>query len=212
MAVGNVEPGLRERKKVRTRETIARAALALFEERGFQGTTLPAIAEAADVSPRTVSSYFPAKELLVFLDAERELAEFTAFLQHRAPGEGTFDALRGWLDVHLADLEQTAAERAARWRIVEADESLRAYERTLLARFERVIVEALAQDMGTDPGALGPRLAGAAARATFQTIGRWAGEQGAAPSRERAEALIDQGLAFLRAGVRALREGDPPTA
>lgn len=211
MAVGHAGQGLRERKKARTREAIARAALALFEERGFQGTTLPAIAEAADVSPRTVSSYFPSKELLVFLDAEREIAAFTEFLQRRAPTETTFDALRAWLDVHLADLEDTARERAARSRIVEADESLRAYERTLLARFERVIVESLAQDLGADAGDLTPRLAGAAASATLQTIGRWAAEQGAAPSRERAVALIDQGLTFLRAGVRALGEADRRT-
>ena len=43
------QPGLRERKKQQTREAIERAANELFLERGYQATTLPDIAEAADV-------------------------------------------------------------------------------------------------------------------------------------------------------------------
>ena len=70
MAISDEGPGLRERKRVRTRITIARAALELFDRQGFQETTIPQIAEAADVSPRTVSAYFPHKEELAFPDTD----------------------------------------------------------------------------------------------------------------------------------------------
>ncbi len=78
--------GLRERKRERTRKAIAEAALELFARQGFHDTTIPQIAEAADVSPRTVSGYFPAKEDLAFPYADVQMAEFERRLEDRAAG------------------------------------------------------------------------------------------------------------------------------
>jgi len=47
------------------REQILRAALALFAERGFDATTVPAIAEEAGVGAGTIYRYFENKEALV---------------------------------------------------------------------------------------------------------------------------------------------------
>lgn len=62
------EPGLRERKKTRTRETVRREAFRLFELNGYAQTTVDQIAEAADVSARTFFRYFPTKESVLFND------------------------------------------------------------------------------------------------------------------------------------------------
>ena len=61
-------PGLRERKKARTRKTIREHAMRLFTEQGYAATTVEQIAEAAEVSPSTFFRYFPTKEEVVLAD------------------------------------------------------------------------------------------------------------------------------------------------
>lgn len=71
------KPGLRERKKQRTHAAISDAAIGLFLERGFQQVSVAQVAEAAEVSKRTLFAYFPTKEDLVLhrlADHETELA------------------------------------------------------------------------------------------------------------------------------------------
>src|SRR3954454_21185214 len=81
------QPGLRERKKQRTRATIARAAHELFAERGYHATTLPEIAEAADVSTRTIFAYFPSKEDILFSDFPKMKEALGRALDERPEGE-----------------------------------------------------------------------------------------------------------------------------
>jgi AcrR family transcriptional regulator len=61
-------PGLRERKKLKTRAAIQREAMRLFLERGFEATTIEDISEAAEISPSTLFNYFESKEDVVFAD------------------------------------------------------------------------------------------------------------------------------------------------
>ncbi len=58
-------PGLRERKKARTRKALSDTAIALFLERGFAGVSVAEAAAAAEVSKPTLFRSFPAKEDLV---------------------------------------------------------------------------------------------------------------------------------------------------
>ncbi|GAB2461265.1 TetR family transcriptional regulator [Streptomyces incanus] len=77
MCVVDGKPGLRERKKQRTRAAISDAAIALFLEHGFDQVSVARVAEAAEVSKRTLFAYFPTKEDLVvhrLADHETELA------------------------------------------------------------------------------------------------------------------------------------------
>ncbi|MFB7663536.1 TetR/AcrR family transcriptional regulator [Kitasatospora sp. NPDC056138] len=86
--------GLRDRKKLRTRDALRHAALDLFDTRGFEGTTLDDIAAVVDVSKRTVLRYFTGKED-VLLAVFREMAALTTReLGRRPPGEAPLTALR----------------------------------------------------------------------------------------------------------------------
>jgi AcrR family transcriptional regulator len=58
--------GLRERKKRLTREAIFAAADRLFAARGFENVTVAEVADAANVSVKTVFTYVSAKEELLF--------------------------------------------------------------------------------------------------------------------------------------------------
>jgi AcrR family transcriptional regulator len=68
MQVTDQPLGLRERKKIKTRQAIRREAFRLIEENGYAATTVEQIADAADVSPSTFFRYFPSKESLLLAD------------------------------------------------------------------------------------------------------------------------------------------------
>ena len=65
--------GRRERKKEETKNRIFVAAAQLFNEKGFDATTVDEIAERADVSKGTFFNYFPRKEALGYYLAEEWL-------------------------------------------------------------------------------------------------------------------------------------------
>ena len=206
MAVEQQE-GLRERKKQRTRETIVRVALDLFVKNGYQQTTIAQIADAADVSPRTVSTYFPAKEELVFDlngDMKDRLAEA---IRGRAPGVNTMEALRGWILAERKFWEAQEHELACQRQVIEGDEGLMAYERAQIRGFEVLLVEGLAVDLDQTPEDLQPRMAGAAAVAVFDLLSdERRPSKAELPAVEEQMEILDQALAFITGGVNALRD------
>jgi AcrR family transcriptional regulator len=69
-------PGRRERRRAEVRERLFQAALTLFNERGFQATTVRAITEAADVGKGTFFNYFPTKEHFWVMYYEQQKRNF----------------------------------------------------------------------------------------------------------------------------------------
>ena len=195
------EPGLRERKRQRTRQAIARAALELFDRQGFDETTIPQIAEAADVSPRTVSSYFPHKEDLAFPDSDEEMERFEARLRERRPGETTADALRSLIGEWTEEWAEHAEQRRVQRRVIDGDERLRAYEHRVLLRAQKPLAESIARDLGVPADDLEPRLAAAATLTVFELISEDFEPGGAIDPMQ----AVDRALVFIGAGVRALR-------
>ena len=73
--------GLRESKKLRTRQEIADAAMGLFAKRGFDHVTVAEVAAAAQVSEKTVYNYFPTKEDVFYDEAPAREAALVAHNQ-----------------------------------------------------------------------------------------------------------------------------------
>src|ERR1700730_16637798 len=119
----NSQPGLRERKKQRTRETIARAAHELFAERGYHATTLPDIAEAADVSTRTIFAYFSSKEDILFSDFAVMREALAQQLAERPEGQDALETVRKFI-LSLHDLKKSEVEEQLSL-CIDNDETLR---------------------------------------------------------------------------------------
>jgi AcrR family transcriptional regulator len=195
-----VRPGLRERKKQKTRETIIGVALELFAERGYEHTTIAEIADAAEIAPRTIFAYFPSKEDILFSDLPQLQERLAQALRDRSDGQTTLDVLRGLI------LESLTPDRnrLLRKRIVAGDSALLRHERARFAPLEQLTIEAIAEDLYAGPDDIRPRIVAAALIAAFNAV-----HDPTAPpeslSPEHAMAVIDDVMSFLRGGLEALR-------
>ncbi|MFC7640604.1 TetR/AcrR family transcriptional regulator [Streptosporangium lutulentum] len=88
------ELGLRERKKRQTRQLISDVASSLFVQRGFDNVAVAEVAEAANISTKTVFNYFQRKEDLFFDRFPQAVDLISWAVRERPPGESPLAALR----------------------------------------------------------------------------------------------------------------------
>jgi AcrR family transcriptional regulator len=194
-------PGLRERKKQKTRDTIITVALERFAEQGYEHTTIAEIADAAEVSPRTIFAYFPSKEDIVFYDQLQVQESLARALRERPEGATALDALREFIFGILAP----DSTRVLRKCVIAGDEALQRSERARYAPIEQLMTDAIAEDLHASPDDIRPQIVAAATIAAFTAL-----FDSAAPpepfSREDATAMIDDVVTFLRGGLEALSD------
>ena len=108
-----------------SRDEVRAVAIALFAKQGYAATSLAEIARAVGVSRTTLFSYFPAKRDLMWdeFDARAER------MRQRLAASEHLPAMDVIVAAILALAHYSTADRAsftARWRIVDADDELRA--------------------------------------------------------------------------------------
>lgn len=125
------------------RDALVAAAFQLFLERGYEQTTVDDIVALAGVGRRSFFRYFPSKEDVVFPDHERCLADMTAFL---TASEETHEPVRRVCDAArlvLLMYAENPSFSVQRYRLTKQVPGLRAYELSVVWRYERALAEYL---------------------------------------------------------------------
>ncbi|WP_433892086.1 TetR/AcrR family transcriptional regulator [Streptomyces sp. CA-111067] len=194
------KPGLRERKKIQTRQTIRRAAYRLFAEHGYDATPVDRIAEAADVSPSTVFRYFPTKEDIVLTDEYDDA--MAALLRARPADEPPLSALRAMMREALGRVLDDPAERdemLQREELMRNVPAIRARSHESMSVTGRLLGSVLAERTGQPADSLEIRVFTATVfTALHETTSYWS-EEG---HEEQLLDLIDRSLTFISGGMK----------
>ncbi|WP_138442376.1 TetR/AcrR family transcriptional regulator [Sinomonas susongensis] len=151
--------GLRERKKLETRQRIIDAALGLFDQRGFDRVPVAEVASAANVSEATVFNYFPSKEDLVYGGMQAYEGQLIAAVASRPDGTGAVAAFRDFVleprGALAADDGGAIAVVARTARIIAGSEALKAREQRIVDQATDALAELIEHDPSA-PSGLGP--------------------------------------------------------
>jgi AcrR family transcriptional regulator len=134
---------LRERKKRMTREAIFAAAQTLFSERGFDEVTVAEIADAANISVKTLFTYIGAKEELLFSGGPTVLDAVVEAVRNRKLAQTPLVAAGQALLAAVDDQDQDR-NLDAFLRLVNGGPAARSRLRTLWDETEDALTEALA--------------------------------------------------------------------
>jgi AcrR family transcriptional regulator len=194
--------GLRERKNRRTRRAIVQATAELTIEGGYAAATIPRIAERADVAPRTVSTWFPAKDDILFDRIDDSIARAT---QHLRTGPGdVVDRLEAWMADESGREQHDPEIARLREAAIAHDPELRARAHQHLEKVQSEIAQAVARHIGVSAQDVGPQTFAGAVMAFLFTL-RSIDLDG----REDGSAQLSVGLVFLRAGLATLTPSRP---
>jgi AcrR family transcriptional regulator len=141
-------PSRRERKKLATRQALHEAAFGLAEEYGLAGVTVDAIADRADVAPRTFFNYFACKEdAILDRDPDRPEALRQALLG-RPSGEDALTALRHVMEAEVARRVLDTERFVRRMRLIQMEPQLRAAMAGISEEIEEALVAGIAERTG----------------------------------------------------------------
>jgi AcrR family transcriptional regulator len=184
--MGRWEPNARGR--------LAKAALTLYAEQGFEQTTAAEIARSAGLTERTFFRHFADKREVLFYGSDAVQDLLVHAVADAPPGAGPMDAVSGALQAVGAMIQETPEPARLRFAVVSANPELRERELAKLAEFAAAIAGAL-RDRGVPE--LAASLAAETGVAVYRvTFARWIGDQ-AERDRPDLPELLRESLAEL---------------
>ncbi|KQS54366.1 TetR family transcriptional regulator [Brevundimonas sp. Leaf363] len=172
--------GLRARKRSETHGRIQAEALRLFLVSGFDSVTLDDIAEAAEVSRRTLLNYFGSKEEIA-LSAKADFPQVIADAVAARPAD---ESLLDMVENAMIDLARRppSPEGLAVARLIHATPSLRAGDQAKYEAVERLLAQTLANQKGLPPDDVACRVvAGTAVSILKLATDHWLTHPGESP-------------------------------
>jgi AcrR family transcriptional regulator len=134
--------GLRTRKRAKTHARIQEEAMRLFLDRGFEATTLDDIAEASEVSRRSLFHYFQSKEEILF-STKPDFSNLIAEAVGKRPLDEPLLAMAERALIEVAASYQSARNRELS-RLIRDTPSLSAGDHAKFEQVERALAKALA--------------------------------------------------------------------
>ena len=141
--------GLRETKKLQTRQAIAAAGMRLFVTRGFDHVTVGDIAQQAGVSEKTVFNYFPTKEDIFFDEVPERLEALTDAVRARRPGQSLVGTMH---QLHARQCGRLATPGFAQFsRTIAESPALQAKETEVMAQFTDHLAATIREELDIHP-------------------------------------------------------------
>jgi AcrR family transcriptional regulator len=195
--------GRRSRKLQLTRSSLARSALDLFKEHGFDAVTVSDIADRSDVDPSTFFRHFHSKESVLFTDMDSYVERIRPSVMIRPKDERLLDTLHAVTlelvkaDAYDSELENLRAELTE--SSSELSEQVVVYRERLASDLAQLIGEHLGIDEVND---MRPYLAATLWVAAFD----WYRRQNVSSSRrvEDPRETVDELAALVQAAGQFL--------
>jgi AcrR family transcriptional regulator len=190
-------PGLRERKKQKTRWAIQEHALRLFAQQGYDATTVEQIAEAAEISPSTFFRYFKTKEDVVIQDRYDEV--MAELIRTAPPDLSPLEVIRHALASAFGTIGENEIEQVRqRGSLQFAVPALRMRALDNMQESIRFLAAPLAERLGRSPDDFRCQaFVGACVGAMINALMVWLQEGGSTAS---ALAMIDEALSVIADG------------
>ena len=201
--------GLRERKKLATREVIGGTAFRLAMQRGLENVTVEDIAAAANVSPRTFNNYFSSKlEAISALGIDRA-TRIGAALCERPADEPLWDAITAAVLEHYDSVQSPQGAWKESMRRVLLSPPMRGEYLKTNAAMQRALTDAIAERTGLDPGRdmLPTVLAGAVTAAAQAAVRRWFNADPPVPLRSLVREALDRLAQAFTDAARVVQPG-----